>query len=167
MLCINVCPYSYLSLYGYSCKSLAVTFYRIWVLSKSNKNYCKDKCLLYFQPNFLILPYLLAQQNSYNTEIMNNCMKVWSNWIKVWSHITEKLSFTNIEGLCINFVYNKSFIGTYFSDILSLCETNFDNLIDSGNFSVKPYLHLIWRYSAIHIHGPEDCFVISNLDRIL
>ena len=70
-------------------------------------------------------------------------MKVWSNWIKVWSHITEKLSFTNIEGPCVNFVCNKSFIGTYFSDTLNLCKTNFDNSIDSGNFSVKLYLHLI------------------------
>ena len=90
---------------------------------------------------FYLIFYL--SKNSYNTESMNNCMKVWSNWIKVWSHITEKLSFTNIEGLCVNFVCNKSFIGTYFSDTLNLCKTNFDNSIDSGNFSVKLYLHLI------------------------
>ena len=34
-----------------------------------------------------------------------------------------------------------------------LCETNLDGSIDSGNFSVRCYLPLIWKDSSIHMHG--------------
>ena len=39
-------------------------------------------------------------------------------------------------------------------DIEQLCETNLDDSIDSGNFSVRGYLHLIQKDSSTHIHGP-------------
>ena len=38
-------------------------------------------------------------------------------------------------------------------DILPLCETNLDDSIDSGNFSVRGYLPLIRKDSSIHMHG--------------
>ena len=38
-------------------------------------------------------------------------------------------------------------------DILALCETNLDDSIDSGNFSVRGYLLLIQKYSSTHMHG--------------
>ena len=38
--------------------------------------------------------------------------------------------------LCVNFVECESFIESKSADILALCETNFDDSIDSGNFSV-------------------------------
>ena len=38
-------------------------------------------------------------------------------------------------------------------DILALCETNLDNSIDSGNFSVRGYLPLIRKDSGTHMHG--------------
>ena len=38
-------------------------------------------------------------------------------------------------------------------DILALCETNLDGSIDSGNFSVRGYLPLIWKDSVTHMHG--------------
>ena len=56
------------------------------------------------------------------------------------SHNSLKLSFTNIQGLCSNFVDCKSFLKSNSPDILALFETNQDESIDSGNFSVKVYL---------------------------
>ena len=50
-----------------------------------------------------------------------------------------KLNFTNIRGLRSNFVDCESFLESNSPDILALCETNLDNSIDSGNFSVRGY----------------------------
>ena len=38
---------------------------------------------------------------------------------------------------------------------LALCETNLDDSVYSGNISVRGYLPLIRKDSAIHIHGLE------------
>ena len=54
----------------------------------------------------------------------------------------------NIWGLNRNFVDCESF-----SDILILCETNLDDLINSDNFSVRGYLPLIRKDPSIHMHG--------------
>ena len=54
-----------------------------------------------------------------------------------------KLSFTNIQGLRLDFVDCESFLESNSPDILDLCETNLDHSIDSGNFSVRGYLPLI------------------------
>ena len=59
------------------------------------------------------------------------------------SHNSLKLSFLNILGLSSNFVDCESFLGSDSPDILALCETNLDDSIDSGNFSVRGYLPLI------------------------
>ena len=64
-----------------------------------------------------------------------------------------KLSFINIQGIHSNFVDCGSFLASSSPDILALCETNLDDLIDSGNFSVRGYLPLIWKDSTTHIHG--------------
>ena len=64
-----------------------------------------------------------------------------------------KLSFTNIRGLRSNFVHPESFLELNSRDILALCETNLDDSIDSGNFSVRGYLPLIWKDSSTHMHG--------------
>ena len=63
-----------------------------------------------------------------------------------------KLGFTNIQGLRSNFVDCKSFLESNSPDILALCETNLDNSIDSGNFSVRAYLSLIQKGSSTHMH---------------
>ena len=47
----------------------------------------------------------------------------------------------------------KSYLESNSPDILALCETNFDDSIDSGNFSVRGYLVLIQTYSSTHAHG--------------
>ena len=54
-----------------------------------------------------------------------------------------KLSFTNIRVLHSICVEWKSFLKSNSSDILALCETNLEDSIDSGNFSVSGYLPLI------------------------
>ena len=59
------------------------------------------------------------------------------------SHNSLKLSFTNIRGLRSNFVDCESFLESNSPDILALYETNLDDSIDSGNFSVRSYLPLI------------------------
>ena len=69
------------------------------------------------------------------------------------SHNSLKLSFTDIWGLCSNFVDYESFLESNSPDIFTLCKTNLDDSIDSGNFSVKGCLLLIWKDSTTHMHG--------------
>ena len=69
------------------------------------------------------------------------------------SHNSVNLSFTNIRGLRSNFVECESFLESNSPDILALCETNLDDSIDSGNFSVRGYLPLIRKDSGTHMHG--------------
>ena len=52
-------------------------------------------------------------------------------------------------GLSSNFVEYEFFIEFNCPDILSLC----DDSTDSGNFSVRHYLPIIWRDSVTHMHG--------------
>ena len=68
-------------------------------------------------------------------------------------HNSLKLNFTNICGLHLNFIYCESFFESNSPDILALCETNLDDSIDSGNFSVSGYLPVIQKNSNTHIHG--------------
>ena len=53
------------------------------------------------------------------------------------SRNSPKLSFTNIQGLRSTFVDCESFLESNSPDILALCETNLDDSIDSGSFSVR------------------------------
>ena len=69
------------------------------------------------------------------------------------SHNSLKLSFTNIRGLHSSFVDCESFYESNSPDIHALCETNLDDSIDSGNFSVRGYLPLIRKDSSTHMHG--------------
>ena len=54
--------------------------------------------------------------------------------------MTLKFTFTNIQGLCLNFVLCESFLESDSPDIPVLCETNLDDSNDSGNISVRDYL---------------------------
>ena len=69
------------------------------------------------------------------------------------SHNSLKLNFTNIRGLCSNFVDYEYFLESNSPDILALCETNLDESIDSGNFSVRGYFPLIQKDSSTHMYG--------------
>ena len=68
-------------------------------------------------------------------------------------HNSLKLSFRNIQRLHSNFVDSESFLESNSPDILALCETNLDDSIDSGNFSVRGYLPLIRKDCGTHMHG--------------
>ena len=59
-----------------------------------------------------------------------------------------KFSLANIWGLRSNFIDCESFHNSNFPDILVLYETNLDDSIDSGNFSVRGYLPLIQKDSG-------------------
>ena len=59
----------------------------------------------------------------------------------------------NIWDLRSNFVDCESFLESNSPDILALRETNLDDSIDSGNFSVRGYLPLIRKDSSTHMHG--------------
>ena len=69
------------------------------------------------------------------------------------SHNSLKLSFTHIQGLRSNFVKCKFFFESNSPDILPISETNLDNSIDSGNFSMRGYLSLTLKNSITQIHG--------------
>ena len=56
------------------------------------------------------------------------------------SNNSLKLSFMNTRGLRSNFADCESFLESNSPDILALCETNLDDLIDSGSFSVRGYM---------------------------
>ena len=71
----------------------------------------------------------------------------------ILNHITVKHTFTNISGLRLNFVDCESFFELNSPDIIALCETNLDDSIDSGSFSVREYLPLIRKDSSTHMHG--------------
>ena len=68
-------------------------------------------------------------------------------------HNSLKLSFTNIRGVCSNFVEYESFLESNSTNILALCETNLDDSVDSGILSVRSYLPLIRKDSITHMHG--------------
>ena len=69
------------------------------------------------------------------------------------SHNSLKLVFTNIRGLRKNFLDCEFYLESNSPDILALCETNLDDSINSGNFSVRGYLPLIRKDSGTHMHG--------------
>ena len=64
-----------------------------------------------------------------------------------------KLSSTTIWCLRSNFIECESFLESNSHSILALCETNLDDSNDSGNFSVRGYLPLIWKDFVAHMHG--------------
>ena len=57
------------------------------------------------------------------------------------------------ESLCSNFADCKSFLESNSHDILALCKTNLDYSFDSGNFSMRGYLHLTQKDSSTHMHS--------------
>ena len=71
------------------------------------------------------------------------------------SHNSLKLGFTNTWDPHSNFVECEPFFESKSPspDILALYETNLDDSVDSGNFSVRVYLPLIWKNSATYMYG--------------
>ena len=73
---------------------------------------------------------------------------------KILNHATlQILALLIFEAFVRIFVDCESFLESNSPDILALCETNLDDSIDSGNFSVRGYLPLIRKDSSTHMHG--------------
>ena len=127
-------------------RSVGVICYDRWVLSEGHKNYFKDWCLMNSQPTFLfLLQWIMAiLSKGWKPDNSESCTSL-------------KLSFTNVWGLCLNFAECETFLESNFFDILALCEINLDDSIDSGNFSVRDYLPLIWKDSSPHMYGLAVC----------
>ena len=68
-------------------------------------------------------------------------------------HNSLKVRFTNISGLCSNFVDCESLLESNSLDILVLHERHLHCSIDSGNFFLRGYFPLIRKNSSIHMHG--------------
>ena len=128
-------------------RSLSVICYDRWVLSEGHKNYFKDWCLMNSQSTFLFLTYLNLL--NYDHIILSKACKP-DNFALCNS---LNLSFTNIWELRLNFVDCESFLESNSPDILAVCETNMDGLIESGNSSVRGYLPLIQKDFSTHMHG--------------
>ena len=117
--------------------SLSVICYNRWILSEGHKNYFKDYCHMNSKPNFLFLTY-------FPTELSKGCKS--DNFE---SRSSPKLGFKNNWGLSLNFVECESFLKSDSPDIPALCETNFDDSNDSGNFSVRSYLKGFYYWYAL------------------
>ena len=65
------------------------------------------------------------------------------------------MSFVMTDEFSVRVIKITSRIGAC-PDILALCETNLDDSIDSGSFSVTGYLSLIQKDSITHIYGLAD-----------
>ena len=81
-----------------------------------------------------------------NIMYLKNCHMKWLNEMamlskerkpdKFESHISLIVSFTNIQGLCLNFVECESFLESNSPGILALFETNLVDSIDSDTISL-------------------------------
>ena len=67
------------------------------------------------------------------------------------SNNSLKLAFQIFLGLRWNFIDCESFVESNSPDIFALCETNLDDSIDCGKFSVRGYLLLIRKDSITHM----------------
>ena len=92
---------------------------------------------------------LTAYHSIFNLFELN---EIWPYYQEHMNQINQ-LSFMNIWGLRSNFIDCESFLESNSPNILILCETNLDDSIDSGNFSMRGYLPLIWKDSSTHMHG--------------
>ena len=114
----------------------------VWV---TKKNHIKDWCLTNPQPTFVFF-----------TIFGNELWQYYQKGCKpdnLESHNSLKFSFTNIRDLHSDFSECKFFLELNSPGILSLCETNLNDSVDSGNFSVSDgYLLLIQEDSVTHMH---------------
>ena len=115
----------------------------LWQMSSqwASQKLFKDRCLMNSHPTFLFLTFLNLMNYGHITKACNFEL-----------HNSLKLNFTNIWCLRSNFVDFESFLESNSPDILAVCETNLDDSIDSGSFSVRGYLPLIPKDSSTHMH---------------
>ena len=78
------------------------------------------------------------------------------------SHNSLKLSFSNIRGLHSNFVGCESLHESIVPEILTLSNTNLNDSIDSGNFSVRDYLPLIRKDFVTRMRGLASSYYVNS-----
>ena len=69
----------------------------------------------------------------------------------------------NIPGLRSNSVVCKSFLQSNFPDVLALCETNVDDSMHSGNFSVRGYLPFNTHMHSLTVYLKEGLSLAWDL----
>ena len=76
-----------------------------------------------------------------------------------------KLSFTSIRVLWSNVLRCESLLESNSPDILAFCGTNFEDSIDSSDFSVTSYIDLIRKVSITHlaVYVKEGLLFARNL----
>ena len=126
-------------------RSLCVICSDRHALSESHKNYFKYWCLMNLKPTFLFSIYL----TQWIIAILSKGCKPDNFEL----HNSQKCSFMNIRGLHLNLIDCESFLESSCPNILALCQTNLDDSIDSGNFSVRGYLPLTWKDFTTHMHS--------------
>ena len=130
------CPSLQLLLVWIFLRSLGVICYIRWLLGGVTKITSRIGVCFWY----LLTQWIMAI-------LSKGCNQITLN------HITLKIDFANIWGLCFQFC--ESFLESNSHGVLTLCETNLDNSIDSGNFSVRDYLSLIifQKDSIAHMHN--------------
>ena len=86
--------------------------------------------------NIMKWPYYQKDENQINL----NHKTLWNLALPIFE------VFVRIS-LNVNLFFN------HFPDIPALCDTNLDDSIDSGNFTVRGYLSLLQKDSITHMHG--------------
>ena len=109
----------------------------MWVLSEFSQDYFKELLCHELTTYFAVMAILSKGCKPDNSE----------------PHNSLKLSFTNIRGLPSNFLKCESFLESKSPGILALCEKNFYDSNNSGNFCISGYLSLIRNDSITHIHS--------------
>ena len=111
---------------------------------KGTKNYFKDMCLIHSQiSDFTSLFYSMNYHNikSYIHKLDNFETKKFLN-----------VSFTDVCGICSDFVVSETFLELNCHGILALCETNLNHSFDSNNFSLKGNPWILKDYIT-HMNG--------------
>ena len=62
------------------------------------------------------------------------------------------IQVTNISGFLFNFVGCESFFKSSNPDDLTLCDKTLEDSVESGNVSMRGYLHLIRRGPVTYMH---------------
>ena len=96
----------------------------------------------------LVSHELLAYLSVFNLYLAQWIMAILSKGCKPGDKVQ-----TNMRDLCLNFVEGESYLESNATDTLAPFETHVDGSIDSGNFSVRDCLPLIWKDSILHMHG--------------
>ena len=100
----------------------------------------KDWCLMPFSVfNLFLAQWIIVilsewwKPDNFELHLKNLALRIFQAFVRILWNVNHSLNQT--------------------PDILALCETNLDDSIHSGNFSLRGYLAQIWNDSIIPMHG--------------